>query len=679
LDALIGKGGSDGEGTVAETFLVALAGQPNVGKTTVFNLLTGLNQHVGNWPGKTIEKKAGEYHHNGLIFQIVDLPGTYSLTANSPEEVIARDFIIKERPDVVVAVIGAEAPERNLYLISELLPLPSRVVVGVNMMDVAEREGIQIETDVLQAAIGVPVVPMVATRNWGVRELMDAVEEVANGHFEYAPRTPQIREDHRAVLDELQALIEPAVPEPYPVRWTALKLLEGDREMTHLVRERLSDEDWQQVHAILLAHEDAVVAIASGRYDWIGRMTRAALARPRTGRVTLTERLDRIATHPVWGLGLLVLVLALVFGLTYSIGTPLQDVLDRHLVAPLADWLTASLSGGPSWLTGLLVDGVLAGAGTVITFFPILVTFFACMGLLEDLGYMARAAYVTDRFMHLMGLHGRSFLPLFLGFGCNVPSVIGTRIIDTPRARLLTILLSPLVPCTGRMVVIAFLAPIFFRSTATLVSGGLILTSLIVLALVGIIINRLLFKGEHLAFIMELPLYHIPHWRTIGLLVWQRTLEFVTKAGTIILVMSVILWALSSYPGETIEESALAAVGRWLEPVGRLMGLGWKMMLALLSGFFAKENAIATLGILYGAAESKSGLAETLSASVGPAAGLSFMVVQMLFVPCVATVAAIRQETRSWRWTAFSVALLSALSFIGGTVVYQVAALLGWA
>ncbi len=664
---------------MAETFLVALAGQPNVGKTTVFNLLTGLNQHVGNWPGKTIEKKAGEYHHHGLDFRIVDLPGTYSLTANSPEEVIARDFIIKERPDVVVAVIGADAPERNLYLVSELLPLPSRVVVGVNMMDVAEREGIHLETDVLQAAIGVPVVPMIATRNWGVRELMDAVESVVRDRFEYAPRTPQIREDHRAVLDEIQELIEPAVPDPYPVHWTALKLLEGDREMTRLVRERLSEESWQPVHAILLAHEDAIVAIASGRYDWIGRMTRAALVRPRAGRVTFTERLDRIATHPIWGLGLLVLVLALVFGLTYSIGTPLQDALDRHLVAPLAAWLTRTLSGGPRWLTGLLVDGVLAGAGTVITFFPILVTFFASMGLLEDLGYMARAAYVTDRFMHLMGLHGRSCLPLFLGFGCNVPAVIGTRIIDAPRARLLTILLSPLVPCTGRMVVIAFLAPLFFQSNATLVSGGLILTSLVVLALVGIVINRLFFKGEHLAFIMELPLYHIPHWRSIGLLVWQRTLEFVTKAGTIILVMSVVVWALSSYPGETIEESALAAVGRWLEPVGRLMGLSWKMMLAVLTSFFAKENTIAALGILYGAAEGESGLAETLTGLVGPAAGLSFMVVQMLFVPCAATVAAIRQETRSWRWTAFSVALLLALSLLGGTAVFQLALLLGWA
>lgn len=662
-----------------KTILVALAGQPNVGKTTVFNLLTGLNQHVGNWPGKTIEQKEGVYHHNNLKIRIVDLPGIYSLTANSPEEVIARDFIIREKPDVVVAVIGAASPERNLYLVSELLLLPAPVVLGVNMMDVAEREQIHLEPRVLQAALGVPVVPMIATRNEGVRELMEAVEDVVHGRFQYQPCKPQIRDDHRLVLEEIERLIGGAVPEPYPLRWTALKLLEGDREMTRLVHAELSDEVWEAVHAILMAHEDAVIAVASGRYDWIVRMTRAALTRPRAGRITLTGRLDRIATHPIWGLVLLALVLVLIFGLTYSIGTPLQDALEIYLLDPLSRWLETGLANSPAWLSGLLVDGVLAGAGTVITFFPILAIFFACMGLLEDLGYMARAAYVMDRFMHIMGLHGRSFLPLFLGFGCNVPAVIGTRIIDSYRARILTIILSPLVPCTARMVVIAFLAPVFFGNYATLVSGGLILLSLVVLAVMGIIINGVFFKGEHVAFIMELPLYHIPNWRTIGLSVWQRTAEFISKAGTIILIMSVILWALASFPGETIEESVLAWVGRFLEPVGGLMGMDWKMVLALLTGFFAKENSIATLAILYAGGEGElGGLAETLSALVTPAAGLSFMVVNMLFIPCVATVAAIRQETASWRWTLVSVGLLLVISLLAGIGVFQLASWLGW-
>jgi ferrous iron transport protein B len=661
---------------VDKEILVALAGQPNVGKTTIFNLLTGLNQHVGNWPGKTIEQKSGTLHHNGTTYRVVDLPGTYSLTANSPEEIIARDFVIKERPDVVVAIIGAATLERNLYLVAELLPLPAPVVIGVNMIDVAERERIHIETEVLEAAIGVPVVPMVATKNQGVHELIEAVDAVANGRRVYTPRIPQIREDHRDELDALEELISASVPEPYPVRWTALKLLEGDAEMTRLVRERLPDEAWDEVHEILKAHEDAIISIAGGRYEWIGRMTRAALIRPHTGPVTLTERLDRVATHPVWGLGLLALAMILIFWVTYTIGTPLQDAIDSYLIVPLGRWLTDVLAGQPSWLSGLLVDGVLAGAGTVITFFPILVLFFASMGLLEDLGYMARAAYVMDRFMHTMGLHGRSFLPLFLGFGCNVPAVIGTRIIDARRPRLLTITLAPLIPCTARMVVIAFLAPIFFGASATLVSGGLILLNLLVFAVLGVAIHTLVFKGESAAFIMELPLYHVPNGRTIAIGVWQRTLEFFRKAGTIILIVSVVLWALSSFPGETVQESALAHVGRWLAPVGRLMGLGWQSMVAMLTSFLAKENVIATLAVLYG--ENEGGLTQALSAVITPAAGLAFMVAQMLFIPCAATVAAIWQETRSWQWTSFSVSLLLVISLGAGTLVFQAARLIGW-
>jgi len=661
---------------VDKEILVALAGQPNVGKTTVFNLLTGLNQHVGNWPGKTIEKKAGTLRHNGTVYRIVDLPGTYSLTANSPEEIIARDFIIKERPDVVVAIIGAATLERNLYLVAELLPLPAPVVIGVNMIDVAKREQIHIETDVLEAAIGVPVVPMVATKNQGVRELVEAVDALATGRRDYAPRIPQIREDHRDVLEALEALIRESVPEPYPSHWTALKLLEGDREMTALVRGRLPDDAWEQVHELLKAHEDAIIDIAGGRYEWIGRMTRAALARPHTGPVTLTERLDRVATHPLWGLGVLALALLLIFWLTYTIGTPLQDAIEEHLVAPLGDRLAELLAGQPPWLSGLVVDGILTGAGTVLTFFPILVIFFASMGLLEDLGYMSRAAYVMDRFMHAMGLHGRSFLPLFLGFGCNVPAVIGTRIIDSRRPRLLTILLAPLIPCTARLVVIAFLAPIFFGDRATLVAGGLVLLNLVVFAALGVAVNHLVFRGESVAFIMELPLYHVPNVRTIALGVWQRTAEFFRKAGTIILIVSVVLWALSSFPGETVEESVLAQFGRWLDPVGQLMGLGWRAVLAMLTSFLAKENTIASLAVLYGAGQSD--LAGALSAAITPAAALSFLVAQMLFVPCAATVAVIWQETRSWSWTGFSVGLLLVISISAGTLVYQTARLIGW-
>jgi ferrous iron transport protein B len=316
---------------------------------------------------------------------------------------------------------------------------------------------------------------------------------------------------------------------------------------------------------------------------------------------------------------------------------------------------------------------VIGGAGTVITFLPILVIFFAVLSLLEDVGYMARAAYVMDRFMHLIGLHGKSFMPLFLGFGCNVPAVMGARIIDSRRARLLTILLAPLVPCAGRMAVIVFITPIFFGRAATLVAWGLVAVSLFVLAAVGVLLNKWVLKGEQGAFIMELPLYHRPNTRTIGIQVWHNSAEFLKKAGTLILVMSVIVWVLSTLPHGTIETSYLARVGHALSPLGALMGLDWRMMVALLTSLVAKENSIATMGVLFGAeGGAATGLEATLAAVLTPAAALAFLIVQMLFVPCVATVAAIKQETRSWGWTAFALGLLLCVSLAGGIAVYHI-------
>ncbi len=650
--------------------MVALAGQPNVGKSTLFNLLTGLHQHVGNWPGKTVERKEGQFTFNGTTYRVVDLPGTYSLTANSPEELIAREFILRERPDVVVAVVDAATLERSLYLVAELLPLPSPVIVALNMMDVARQEGIQVEPEVLQAALGVPVVPMSATHGIGVPELLETVERMARGELPYAPRLPQIRPDHREVQETIGERIAGYVPEPYPREWVALKLLEGDPEVTRMMREALPPERWEEVHAILRAHDDAQVAVASGRYEWIGRMVRAAVTRPRIGQIGLTERLDRWATHPVGGLVILAGILGLVFWLTYTVGAPLQGWLERG-VGALAEGARGLLTGAPAWLSGLLADGVIGGAGAVLTFLPILVIFFAAMAFLEDVGYMARAAYVMDGLMHLIGLHGKSFLPLFLGFGCNVPAILGTRVIESRRARLLTILLAPLVPCTARMAVAAFLAPAFFGRAALLVSWGLILTSILILALTGAVINRLMFRGQRSAFIMELPLYHLPNWRTVGLSVWQRSLSFVRKAGTVILAVSVVIWALSTFPGGDVEGSFLAQIGRWLEPVGRLAGLDWRLTVALLSSFVAKENSIATLGVLFRAGE--EGLAGMLAATYSPIVALAYLVIQTLFIPCAATVGAIRQETASWRWTLFSIGLLLVISLLAGAVTFQVA------
>ena len=656
---------------------VALAGQPNVGKTSIFNALTGLNQHVGNWPGKTVEQKTGSYVYEGVQVTLVDLPGTYSLSANSPEEIIAREYIISAKPDVIVALLSAPVLERNLYLVAELLGLQVRLVIGLNMLDVAASEGVLIEPEVLQAALGAPVVPLVATKGQGIAELMRLINDMAAGRTPYKPRRPEIRADHQEVLTRILTLAGDHTPEEYPREWVALKLLEGDSEITRMVREQVPAHDWEQIAGILRAHEDAVLAVAGGRYEWVARMVRAAVVRPRTGQITLTSRLDQVATHPIWGLLVLAGILGLVFGLTYTLGAPLQDALHYYLIHGSAQLLERALVGSPSWLRSLLIDGVLGGAGTVITFLPILVIFFAAMGLMEDVGYMARAAYVMDGFMHKMGLHGKSFLPLFLGFGCNVSSVVGSRVIESRAARLLTILVAPLVPCTGRMVVLTFIAPLFFGRNAAWVSWGLVGVNLIVLAVLGIVLGKLLFRGEQVAFIMELPLYHVPNLRTIGLVVKERALEFLQKAGTLILVISLAIWALSMLPGGQIETSFLAGFGKWLEPLGGWMGMDWRMIVALLSGFVAKENAIATLGILFGAGGQEATLGRMLQQALSPPAALAFLVVQMLFVPCAATVAAVYQESRSWKWTALGVAMLLVISLVGGVVAYRAALLLG--
>jgi len=550
------------------------------------------------------------------------------------------------------------------------------LIVVLNMMDVAAQEGIQVEPHVLEAALGVPVVAMSATRSDGLRDLLSALHGVLSGDIALDPKRPEIRPDHYAALEEIVWLLDGYAPEPYPADWIALKLLEGDSEIIRNLQDTVPPERWQAIQAILRKHDDALLAVASGRYEWIGRMVRAAVTHPRMGQISWTKQIDRVAAHPLWGLFVLAGVLGLVFGLTFTLGAPIQNWLATQLVGGLAAALSALLTGAPAWFSGLIVDGMLRGAGAVVSFLPIMIIFFAAFGLLEDTGYMARAAYVMDNLMHVMGLHGKSFLPLFLGFGCNVPAVMGTRVIDSKPARVLTTLISPLVPCTARMAVVAFIAPAFFGGKALFVAWGLVMVSLLVLVLSGTLLNRVIFKGERSAFIMEMPLYHLPNSRTIGLLIWQRSVSFVKKAGTTILAMAVVIWALSVLPGGDLNSSYLVQFGKVLAPIGLLMGLDWRLMVALISSFPAKENAIATLGVLF-ASSSKAGLAETLTATYSTATALSFLVVTMLFIPCMATVAVIRQETRSWSWTLFNIAMFLTISVIAGASVYHLALAMG--
>ena len=654
--------------------VVALAGAPNVGKSTVFNLLTGLSQHVGNWPGKTVEQKTGVVRHNGLTIHLVDLPGTYNLTANSAEEQIARDYLVTEKPDVVVALLNAASLDRHLYLVTELMELTPRLIVALNMVDVARQEGMNVDVKALESALNMPVVPMVASKNRGLKELVEAIaqkctqpaDSPAVGHVEYGS---EISGD----IAHIEGILTEADTSPYPRHWAAMKILEGDSQINKLLHDRLPPNRQAELESFLSDKESAAITLAGLRFDWVKNVLSSAQEKPTMGRRSLTEKLDHAATHPVWGLVVLAAIMILVFGVVYGIGIPLQHFLQVSLIERAQTLVFDHARFMPGWLQSFLGNGLLGGVGTVLTFLPILFLFFAVWGLLEDVGYTARVAFVTDRFMHLLGLHGKSCLPLLLGFGCNVPAVMGTRIIESKRARLLTVLLAPLIPCAGRMAVIGVIAAAIFGGQAILVTAGIIVFSLVVLVISGLLMNRFIFQGERAVLMMELPLYHEPNPRTIGLVSWQRTIAFIKRAGTIILIVSIIIWVLAYFPSGNIEGSVLGHIGRGLQPVARLMGLNWQLMVALLTSFVAKENTIATLGVLLG--RETAGLSQALKGMLTPAAAIAFLVAQVLFIPCVATVSAIRQETGGWRWVAFSIGLQLALSFSLAIVVFQIARL----
>ncbi len=657
--------------TDKQTPTIALAGQPNVGKSTVFNALTGLHQHVGNWPGKTVARKTGTFSVNGSDYRLVDLPGTYSLTANSAEEVIARDFVVQEKPSVVVAVANAAALERSLYLVSELLPLKVPVVVALNMMDVAENEGRQIDPRALEAAMGVRVVPMVAARNIGMEALAPAIHEAATNGRNLSPNVPEIRQTGDGAVADIEKLVDGYVPANHPVEWVAQKLLEGDRITTEKMQANMDAGQWDRIRQVLEKNKDTMLHLTQDRYRWIEAVTSRAVADPAEEKMSLTARWDNYATHPVWGFVIMLALVALGMFITKLTGMKLTWVSMDLFLPAIKEATRSALTGYSPWFVSMVADGIVSGLGVLTIFSVFLTFFFALLGTVEDVGYMARVGYLMHGFMRRIGLHGKSFFPLGVGFACNVPGVIGSRVAETERARLMTILLTPFVPCIAQTTVTVFLAPIFFGAWAPLAVVGLILMDMALLAVTGVFLDKGLPKKERLALVMELPLYHWPNPRTIGIYVWQQMKHFIQRAGTVIFLVTVAIWALGYFPHGAMETSFLAGVGRLLQPLGDLMGLSWKMLVALFASFIAKETAIATMGVVMGGGD----LATSIQAAVTPAAGLGFLVTHMLFIPCVATLAVIVGEARSWKWTLTVVGYLFCVAFGMGILVYQVARL----
>jgi ferrous iron transport protein B len=679
----------------------ALAGNPNSGKTTLFNMLTGAHQHVGNYAGVTVEKKEGFYHYKDYEIVFVDLPGTYSLTAYSMEELIVRDFIIEEQPDVVIDVIDSSNVERNLYLTTQLMELNVPLVLAFNMSDVAKQKGLVFELEQLSQLMGARIVSTVGNKDKGKPELLAAIIDAANEGRTEREHHVNYGEEIEKQLSKIKELIaghEQDLAKKYGARWLAIKLLEHDSNVNGKINssEIISEvrEGIEQVRGIF--KEEPEILMADRRYGFISGACQETIKNTVEFRHDVSDRIDAVVTNRVLGLPIFLILMYAAFVLTFKIGRYPMGWLESFF-----SWAGGTISavwpaGSADWLRSLLVDGVIGGVGGVIVFLPNILLLFLAIAILEDSGYMARAAFVMDRVMHKIGLHGKSFIPMLIGFGCSVPAIMGTRILESRRNRLTTIMIIPLMSCGARLTIYGLIIPAFFPERLRGPILWLIYLTGIVLAIVCAKVLRLtIFKGEAAPFVMELPPYRAPTLKSLGIHMWQRGWMYLKKAGTLILAISIILWAAMNYPRPgreslmglsrhqvqqvTLEYSAAGRIGRAMEPIIKPLGFDWKIGTALIGAFAAKEVFVSQLGIVYAisdADEHPKALRERLQADYTPLTGFCIMLFCLISAPCMATIAMTKQETNSWRWALFQLAGLTTLAYIITFMVYQTGMLL---
>ncbi len=709
---------------------IALAGNPNSGKTTIFNRLTGTRQHVGNYPGVTVEKKQGRCRHGGVDIEVVDLPGTYSLTAYSVEELLAREFIVDEKPDVLVDIIDAANLERNLYLAVQFLELGVPLVLAFNMSDVAKARGIEFDLAQLARLLGAPIVPTVGTKGQGVKELLDEVLRAADRLGPVEPREvhygPEIEEE----IGRIRGLLE-AGDGPwggYPARWLAVKLLENDENVRETVGAGpvLRQADQSARHLEMIFGDRPEIVIAGRRYGFISGACQETVRLTIETRHTLSDKIDTVLTSHVIGLPIFLALMYVVFHLTFTLGDYPMAWLEGFF-----GWLGRTITqlwpqGSESILKSLLVDGVIGGVGGVVSFLPNILLLFLAIAFLEDSGYMARAAFLMDRLMHKIGLHGKSFIPMLIGFGCSIPAIMATRTLEGRRDRLTTMLVLPLMSCGARLTIYALIIPAFFAERWRAPMLWLIYLIGIVLAIASAKLLRLtVLRGEAPPFVMELPLYRLPTLRGLFIHMWDRGWMYLKKAGTIILGISIILWALTSFPkkanfdrdydGEAAEAraayltaggslseakatceaklvelaharraeelayTAAGRIGHGLEPVVRPLGFDWRIGTALIGAFAAKEVFVAQMGIVFAVGEGDEGseaLRERLQAAYTPLQAFCIMLFCLISAPCVATIVVTKKESGSWKWAALQLGGLTMLAYVVTLIVYQVGRLM---
>jgi len=718
-----------------KNLIIAVAGNPNAGKSTLINAIAGSRLHVGNWPGVTVEKKSAEFEFRGRRITLVDLPGTYSLSPYTQEEVIARDYLVREKPDVIINVVDATNLERNLYFTLQLLELGIPLVMALNMHDEASQKGFCMDADKMASVLGCAVIPTVATKREGLDTLIQTAVSFADAPDQHQPGVISYGEDIEQAIAPIAVGLEdhPDVLAGHlPLRWLALKVLEQD--------ERIIKEYGVAADAAFLtkatkhlkaAHGDDLEALlADTRYGLAAGLTREALQKPEKRKRELTERIDAVVLNRYLGIPVFLVAMWLIFKLTFDLAGPFTDWLDGIVSGPLSRWAAALLSAiaAPDWIVSLVTKGIIAGAGAVLAFLPPIFAMMFFITLLEASGYMARAAFVMDRMMHAIGLHGKSFIPLLLGFGCNVPAIYATRTLENPRDKALTALLIPLMSCGARLPVYVVFTAAFFSAYAGTVLWSLYILGIVLAVLMGFLFKKTLFRGESPVFIMELPPYRMPTAKNLMIHTWEKGKHYLIKAGTWILAISVFVWFGLNLPWgvESKKDSYLGKTGQIIAPVFEPLGFGtWEAATSLLTGVVAKEIVVSTMGEVYvpkieeekkaespsftddmkdigisfaGAfneagknvfstfgiatmsAEEKeetAGLKSVLAKTFTPLSAYAFMAFVLLYLPCFIVLVAMRHEFGSWKWAGVTIAYQSVLAWVVAFVIYQGGRVLG--
>ncbi len=661
--------------------IFALAGNQNCGKTTLFNQLTGSNQHVGNFPGVTVESKEGVIR-GYKDDTVVDLPGIYSLSPYTNEEIVTRDFLLKNKPDGIINIVDATNIERNLYLSMQLIELHIPMVIALNMMDEVRANGGTIKIDKLQEELGVPVVPISASKNEGIDELIEtAVRTAQNRQY---PRRQDFCSGavHRAIHSIAHLVEDHAERIHTPPRFAATKLVEGDEPMLNALN--LSDNEKDMVeHAVTEMEReldtDREAALADMRYTFIDRLCADSVVKCGESKEhARSVKMDNLLTNKYLAIPIFLLIMLLIFWLTFGvIGSFLSDLLSQGIdfvTNVVSDALTAY--GINPVVHSLVIDGVFAGVGSVLSFIPTIVVLFFFLSILEDSGYMARVAFVMDKLLRKIGLSGRSFVPMLIGFGCSVPAIMATRTLSSERDRKMTILLTPFMSCSAKLPIYGMITMAFFPKYRALVMIGLYVLGMVVGVLMGLLLKRTLFHGKPVPFVMELPNYRLPSPKSVGMLLWDKAKDFLTRAFTVIFVATIIIWFLQSFdvrlnPVSAGDDSMLAGIGRWIAPIFAPLGFGdWRASTALLTGFSAKEAVVSTFAVLTGS--NTANMSAALSSIFTPLTAISFLVFTLLYTPCVAAISAVRREMNSGKAAVGVVFLQTGVAWVVAFIVYHI-------